>query len=328
MTDALKLAAEDGDLEEVRRLIETQNTPINQPDEFGDTALHAAVAKGRAGVVTYLLEHGADPNIQNKAGSTTLHKVAVAKYDQLSILRLLIKHKANPLIRNSAGLLPEQLGSGLVKELLAGNDYVVEELEVPKSKHGRIIGKKGSKMKEIQTDTGTHVNVPKQEDGSNKITIKGRQEAVAKAKELILELLKDKGPGGRGGYDDDENDGRMSTKLNIPKDRHRLIIGRGGATVNEIREETGVDIIIPPADSKDDCIIIKGDTQDDISEAIKRIEEIAGSAPPRGGGGGGGGRRGSNSSGGGGGGRSTPDGYRGGGGGGGGGQRGSNGVRS
>jgi hypothetical protein len=52
MTDALKLAAEDGDLGEVKKLVEEKKTPINTPDEFGDTALHAAVAKGRLG--TYL----------------------------------------------------------------------------------------------------------------------------------------------------------------------------------------------------------------------------------------------------------------------------------
>lgn len=53
MTDSLKLAAEDGELNEVKKLIEQQNIPINQPDEFGDTALHAAVAKGRLGMHTH-----------------------------------------------------------------------------------------------------------------------------------------------------------------------------------------------------------------------------------------------------------------------------------
>jgi hypothetical protein len=64
--------------------------------------------------VTYLLDKGADPNIQNKAGSTTLHKVVLAKYDQVAILRKLLAHKADPLIRNSAGLLAEQIAGGLV----------------------------------------------------------------------------------------------------------------------------------------------------------------------------------------------------------------------
>ena len=51
MTDALKLAADDGDLKEVKRLIEEENIPITQADAWGDTALHAAVAKGRLGIL-------------------------------------------------------------------------------------------------------------------------------------------------------------------------------------------------------------------------------------------------------------------------------------
>lgn len=68
-----------------------------------------------ADIVKYLLEKGADPNIQNKAGSTPLHKAAVAKYEQLQILRALLENKekkADPLIRNANGLLPEQLAPG------------------------------------------------------------------------------------------------------------------------------------------------------------------------------------------------------------------------
>lgn len=50
MTDALKLAADDGDLKEVRHLVEEEHVPITQADAWGDTALHAAVAKGRLGM--------------------------------------------------------------------------------------------------------------------------------------------------------------------------------------------------------------------------------------------------------------------------------------
>lgn len=62
--------------------------------------------------MNYLLEKGADPNVKNNAGSTPLHKGAVAKYEQLQILRVLIEKKADPLIRNASGLLPEQLAPG------------------------------------------------------------------------------------------------------------------------------------------------------------------------------------------------------------------------
>jgi hypothetical protein len=54
MTDALKLAADAGDLKEVRRLVDEEKTSVTQADAWGDTALHAAVAKGRIGITTII----------------------------------------------------------------------------------------------------------------------------------------------------------------------------------------------------------------------------------------------------------------------------------
>lgn len=161
-------------------------------------------------------------------------------------------------------------------------------------------------MKQVQSESGAHVTIPKQTQNSDRITLKGRKEAVEKAKQLILDLVKSEGGEGEG----EGSEGKMSTKLNVPKDKHRLIIGRGGATVNEIREDCSVDIIIPPANSRDEDIVIKGDNPDNITKAIKSIQEITGSArgPIGGGGGSGFTRRGSNgfATGG----RSTPEGGR------------------
>jgi polyribonucleotide nucleotidyltransferase len=175
---------------------------------------------------------------------------------------------------------------------LAGDDFVEEVIDVHRSKHGRIIGKGGSKMKQVQSESGAHVTIPKQTLNSDKITLKGRREAVDKAKQLILDLVKGDGESEGG------DESKMSTKLQVPKDKHRLIIGRGGATVNEIRDECNVEIVIPPANSRDEDIVIKGDNPDNITQAIKKIQEITGSARnnPIGGGGAGAGygRRGSN----------------------------------
>lgn len=166
--------------------------------------------------------------------------------------------------------------------MLAGDDFVEESIDVPRSKHGRIIGKGGIKMKQVQSESGAHVNIPKQEAQSDRIVLKGRKEAVEKAKQLIQELV-----------GDEEEGGVMSTKLHVPKDKHRLIIGKGGATVNEIREKANVDIVIPPANSREENIIIRGENPDGIESAIKEIQRITGQSFGGGyGGGRGGGREG------------------------------------
>jgi len=268
----LKTAAEEGNLQEVKRFIETENVPVDQSDDVGDTALHAATAKGRLDVVKYLLGKGADPNVRNKTGSTPLHKVVLCRHDQMEILKALLKNKADPTIRNGAGLLPEQLSnSSYIKELLVGDQSVTDEVEVPKAKHGRVIGKEGKKLKEIREATGANITIPEPSDASNKITIKGRREGVDLAKEMILQAVAVKAANS----DHPEEDGSKGfVRLPIPRDKHGLIIGKAGKTIKALREELGVEIIIPPQNSHDSNIVVKGESTDDVDAAVKQIYSI------------------------------------------------------
>ncbi len=68
----LKLAARSGDLAAVKRLVEA-GTPVDQPDDWGTTALYLASRHGRVDVVKYLLAKGASPSARETFfGSTTL----------------------------------------------------------------------------------------------------------------------------------------------------------------------------------------------------------------------------------------------------------------
>jgi len=241
---------------------------VNATDEVGDTALHAATFKGRLDVVKYLLSKGADPNVANKTGSTPLHKLVLSRYDQMPILKTLLKYDADPSIRNGAGHLPEQLAKPKVRELLLGDQAVTDSVEVHKMLHGKIIGKAGSKIREIREATGTTITIPEQNDNSNKIIINGRREGVDKAKEMIHEAVS------QGKETAAEDDGKAHVKLNIPKEKHRIIIGKGGGVVNEIREENGVEISIPPPGDPDTSIIVRGDTMDDVDNAVKKIYSL------------------------------------------------------
>lgn len=48
------------------------NTQVNAGDSRGRTALHCAAQRGAVGVLQVLLNHSADPNIQDKRGTTAL----------------------------------------------------------------------------------------------------------------------------------------------------------------------------------------------------------------------------------------------------------------
>jgi len=284
----LKSAAAEGKPDEVKRLIEEVGVPVDQPDEYGDTALHAAAQNGRNDIVKYLLLKGANPNARNTVGSTPLHKLFSSKYEQKNILKQLLKANADINIRNGAGKLPEEFvkNKGILIELL-GDLAVSEEVDVPKSQHGRIIGKGGQKMTEIRDETHCLITVPEQKDPGTAVSVVGRQGGVARARVLIKEAIADR----KSEESEEAADGLTTVRYPLPKEQHKLLIGKGGKTINEIRDETNVQIFVPKADDSDNTILLKGET-DDITEAIKRINVVTRPRPVGEGRGGYGGSRG------------------------------------
>ena len=47
-----------GKFDDVKNLVENEKQDVNQTDDYGDTALHMAVTKGRLDYVKYLVEKG------------------------------------------------------------------------------------------------------------------------------------------------------------------------------------------------------------------------------------------------------------------------------
>lgn len=274
---ALKQAASEGKLDAVKDLIENQNVSVDQPDEFGDTALHGAAQNAKEDIVKYLLDKGANPNARNKTGSTPLHKLVASRFEQKPVLKRLMAAKADPSIRNNAGLLPEQLvrNKNILLELLK-DDAVTETVDVPKARHGRVIGKGGSKMTEIREETQCIISVPDQSDASTLITVIGRKEGVEKAKELIKEAVS-----GTKKEEEVGGEGSVTVKYPLAKELYKFVIGKAGRTINEIRDETGVQIIVPKLDEADGTITLKGE-QDGIDAAIKRIREVTTAKPNNG----------------------------------------------
>jgi hypothetical protein len=82
----------------------TGGLSVNNPDYNGNTPLHSAVQQGKSDLVKLMLERGANPNVQNTKGNTSLivllQSPSLNPNDIKTITKLLIEHGANPCIKN------------------------------------------------------------------------------------------------------------------------------------------------------------------------------------------------------------------------------------
>jgi serine/threonine-protein phosphatase 6 regulatory ankyrin repeat subunit C len=67
---------------------------IDEPNSFGNTALHVACYMGQEAVATELVNHGANVNQPNRSGFTPLHLAAVSTNGALC-LELLVNNGAD-----------------------------------------------------------------------------------------------------------------------------------------------------------------------------------------------------------------------------------------
>ncbi|KAG5460829.1 MAG: ankyrin repeat-containing domain protein, partial [Olpidium bornovanus] len=92
------VAASDGDIERVRELIDRGGVDVNARDEFGYSALHAAVSYGHRDLAELLLRHGADVDIRDFDGDTPLFVC-----ETRACAEILVAHGAVPGLENEEG---------------------------------------------------------------------------------------------------------------------------------------------------------------------------------------------------------------------------------
>ncbi|KAI4234159.1 MAG: hypothetical protein LQ349_003966 [Xanthoria aureola] len=98
MTTALSLAASYNHPRMIRQILAVPNIDVNKRDHWSTPLTHAATA-GFVSVVEALLDHGADPEIQegpNHATGTPLNRAI--DYGHLAVVRLLLQRGANPRV--------------------------------------------------------------------------------------------------------------------------------------------------------------------------------------------------------------------------------------
>ena len=97
---------------------------INNRDECGWTPLYRTVVSGILNATEFLLNNGADPNVQSSIGETPLYQAV--DMEKIAHVNLLLKKGANPNISQIDGLSPLHLAVNrqnilIIKELLKYN---------------------------------------------------------------------------------------------------------------------------------------------------------------------------------------------------------------
>jgi ankyrin repeat protein len=107
----LHLAAWKGDLDIARLLIHRgpSKASVNEQNSNGETALHSAAQYGHNGVVSLLLESGADPTLRNINDESPLD--LGAKYDKIECVKLLLTYQPNLVLQNSKRHTPLHLAA-------------------------------------------------------------------------------------------------------------------------------------------------------------------------------------------------------------------------
>ena len=125
-----------------------------------------------------------------------------------------------------------------------------EMFQIPEDTIGVVIGKGGSKIKEIKSNTGVDVFLGSRDsavDGMIMVTLRGKKEGCDDAKKIIMDLICE-----------------PTDVFEIPEEKIGVVIGKQGSKIQEIREFFGVGVYVGPMDSAVDGrnVSLRGNKED------------------------------------------------------------------
>ncbi|XP_067114673.1 far upstream element-binding protein 3 isoform X2 [Osmerus mordax] len=179
--------------------------------------------------------------------------------------------------RNGPGFHSDMDGNSAIQELL-----------IPASKVGLVIGKGGDTIKQLQERTGVKMIMiqdgPMPTGADKPLRITGDPYKVQQARELVVEIIRDKDQGdfraGRGDFG--ARLGGSSLDVAVPRFAVGIVIGRNGEMIKKIQNDAGVRIQFKPDDgiSPDRVAQVMGQP-DRCQHAVHLINELVHTAQER-----------------------------------------------
>ncbi|KAK4219953.1 hypothetical protein QBC37DRAFT_302829 [Rhypophila decipiens] len=148
-------------------------------------------------------------------------------------------------------------------------DTVVKTIEVDKKYHKSLIGAGGSTLRDIVVKAGGSddrrelartIQFPKQDSDGNTIKVEGRTEVVDKIIAQIEAIVS-------------ERQNQVTEVIDVPQEKHRSLIGRGGDIKRGLESQFKVSIDIPRQGSGQTGVKIVGQSAD-VQKAKSHIESL------------------------------------------------------
>ncbi|KAL3746846.1 hypothetical protein ACJRO7_015744 [Eucalyptus globulus] len=162
-----------------------------------------------------------------------------------------------------------------------------KKIDIPNGRVGVIIGKAGETIKYLQLQSGAKIQVTRDMDAdpnspTRPVELMGTPEQIAKAEQLINDVLAEAEAGGSGIISKRVTGPTGSADqfvMKIPNNKVGLVIGKGGETIKNMQARTGariqvVPLHLPPGDPAIDRNLYIDGTSEQIEAAKQLVNEV------------------------------------------------------
>jgi len=144
---------------------------------------------------------------------------------------------------------------------------VVSQVNVPKHKHGQIIGKQGLILQKIHDKTGAEIKMPKREGGGTGIVITGTAAQVKLAEQIIRDIA-------LRGFSEVTHPGMAGNQIELENAQMvGRIAGKGAEFLKMIQNKSGATVQLPDKKADQQVISIFG-KPDEVQKAKEYINSL------------------------------------------------------
>ncbi|PON86161.1 Polyribonucleotide nucleotidyltransferase [Trema orientale] len=161
-----------------------------------------------------------------------------------------------------------------------------KKIDIPNGRVGVIIGKGGETIKYLQLQSGAKIQVTRDMDAdlnsaTRMVELMGTPEQIAKAEQLITDVLAGAESGGQGVVTRRVGGQAGSDQfvMKIPNNKVGLVIGKGGETIKNMQARTGariqvIPLHLPPGDTSTERTLQIDGTSEQIESAKLLVNEV------------------------------------------------------